>query len=80
MDANDVQKLEIRVRKLEQWTGTFDALNSERRANTEAEFKRVHERLDKIDGNIGKVVWLVLAAVIGGFLSFMMQGGFASAV
>ena len=80
MDANDLQKLEIRVRKLEQWTGTFDAVNAERRAQSEADFRRVYDRLDKIDGNLSKVVWIVLAAVIGGFLTFMMQGGFASAV
>jgi len=80
MDGNDLQKLEIRVRNLENKYDTREAVNAERRAQTEAEFKRVHDRLDKIDGNISKVVWLVLAAVIGGFLSFMMQGGFGSAI
>lgn len=74
MDANDVQKLEIRIRHLEGWRDTFDALNAERRIQSDAEFRRVHERLDKIDGHIGRLVWMVLGGIVSAFLAFVFSG------
>lgn len=75
MDANDFQKLEIRVRELEGWRQTFDALNAERRQQAEKEFRAVHDRLDKIDSHIARLVWMVLSGIIGAFLAFMFSGG-----
>ncbi len=75
VDANDIQVLEIRIRKVEQWQQTFDALNAERRDRDAAEFKRVHDRLDKIDSHVSRVVWLIVATIVGGIMTFILQGG-----
>jgi hypothetical protein len=39
-----------------------------------ARFNQIDGRLDKIDGHIARLVWLIIAAIIGGFMSFVMQG------
>ncbi|UQS95100.1 hypothetical protein Pam3_29 [Pseudanabaena phage Pam3] len=33
-------------------------------------------RLDKIDGHISKLVWLILSAIVGALLTFLIRGGF----
>lgn len=34
------------------------------------------KRLDKIDGHINKLVWLIITAIIGAFMAFLIRGGF----
>lgn len=79
VDGNDVQKLEIRVRDLETWRSTLDAVNVERRAHDAEAFGRIHQRLDKIDGHISRMVWLIVAAIVGGVMTFILNGGLAGA-
>jgi ABC-type Zn uptake system ZnuABC Zn-binding protein ZnuA len=91
MDANDFQKLEIRVRHLENWRDTTVALDEERRAQARAEFARVHARLDKldtemekrfgrIDGHVSKLVWLVAGSIVTAFLAWVFNGGMSSGI
>lgn len=59
-----IDRLEARVQKLE--------------INSAVDFERhsaVIKRLDKIDGHISKLVWLIMAAIVGGFMTFILNGG-----
>lgn len=86
MDTDFIQKLEIRVRQIESWRDTVNAVGEERRENEKAEFARIHARLDrmdgemtngfgKINGHISKLVWLVLAGIVSAVLGFIIRGG-----
>lgn len=56
--------LEPRVSKLER----DGAVGEER-------FKHIQNALDRIQSSIGRVVWIILTAVIGGIMAFVMGGG-----
>lgn len=82
MDGNDYQKLEIRIRALETWRSeqvTSNAVWQERRQSDREEFQRLNTRLDRIDGHINKIVWLIVTAIIGGLMAFVINGGLANA-
>ena len=53
---------------------TERAVSEEKRKFMVARFNQIDGRLDKIDGHIARLVWLIIAAIIGGFMSFVMQG------
>ena len=53
---------------------TNRAVGDEKRKFLEARFAEFNRRLDKIDGHISRLVWLIIAAILGGFMSFVMQG------
>ncbi|MBU2982740.1 hypothetical protein KO498_13065 [Lentibacter algarum] len=62
--------LELTVAAIE----TDRAVSEEKRKFMVARFNQIDTRLDKIDGHIGRLVWLIIAAILGGLMSFMMQG------
>ena len=62
--------LELTVSAIE----TDRAVSEEKRKFMVARFNQIDTRLDKIDGHIGRLVWLIIAAILGGLMSFMMQG------
>lgn len=37
--------------------------------------KTIVKRLDRIDGHINKLMWLIIAAIVGGLMQFMLGGG-----
>ncbi|XDA96562.1 hypothetical protein AB1M95_10460 [Sulfitobacter sp. LCG007] len=47
----------------------------EKRKFFDQRFNQVDQRLDKIDGHIGRLVWLIIAAIVGGLISILMEGG-----
>ncbi|MEL6548792.1 MAG: hypothetical protein AAFQ54_00960 [Pseudomonadota bacterium] len=61
--------------------GAMHIVETERAVNEEKEkfmvsrFNALDGRLDRIDGHIAKLVWLILAAIIGGFMSLVIRGG-----
>jgi hypothetical protein len=57
-------EMEKRVTKLE----TDRAVEAERYAN-------IIRRLDKIEGGMSKLLWLVIAIIAGGIMNFIMNGG-----
>lgn len=59
-----LEKLEERVSKLE----IKSAVDFERHSS-------VIKRLDKIDGHISKLMWLIVTAIVGGFMAFVINGG-----
>lgn len=38
--------------------------------------ENILKRLDRIDGHISKLVWLIITAIIGAFMAFLVRGGF----
>lgn len=59
-----LEKLEERVSKLE----IKSAVDFERHSS-------VIKRLDKIDSHISKLMWLIVTAIVGGFMAFVINGG-----
>jgi hypothetical protein len=49
---------------------TNDAVNA-------VQYQNILERLQKIEGALSKVSWLVIAVIVGGVINFMMNGGFS---
>lgn len=62
--------LELSVAAME----TERAVSEEKRKFMNARFNHIDQRLDKIDGHMTRLVWLIIAAIIGAMMSFMMQG------
>lgn len=42
---------------------------------TDERFKHIQGSLDKIEGSVSKVVWIVISAIIMAFVTFMLKGG-----
>ena len=57
-------KLEERVAKLE----VKSAVDYERHVS-------IMSRLDRIDGHISKLVWLIMTAIVSAFIAFVIRGG-----
>jgi len=60
----NLRRLEERVQKLE----TANAVDQERHTS-------IVRRLDKIDGHVSKLVWLIVTAIVGAFMAFVLKGG-----
>ncbi|WP_299347635.1 hypothetical protein [uncultured Maritalea sp.] len=72
------EELDRRVSSLEQWRTkqeTSQAVEAERRKHMDKRFDAMEGRLDKIDGHLSKVVWLIISAIIVGFMGFALSGG-----
>ncbi len=65
--------LELTVAAME----TERAVSEEKRKFMDARFSQIDRRLEKIDGHVSRLVWLIIAAIVGGVVSFLMQGGTA---
>lgn len=63
--------LELTISALE----TERAVSDEKRKFMEARFGQIDRRLEKIEGHMARLVWLIIAAILGGFMSFVMQNG-----
>ena len=54
---------------------TDRAVSDEKLKFMNARFDQIDRRLEKIDGHISRLVWMIIAAMVGGFVSFLMKGG-----
>ena len=54
---------------------TERAVSEEKRKFMEARFTHIDRRLEKIDNHISRLVWLIIAAIMGAGMSFVMSGG-----
>ena len=61
---SDSNSLERRIAKLE----VDAAVDAEKNAN-------VVRRLDKIEAGLSKLLWLVIALILGGIVNFILNGG-----
>lgn len=57
---------------------TERAVSEEKRKFMDARFTHIDRRLEKIEGHIGRLVWLIIAAIMGAGMSFVMSGGMVS--
>jgi len=62
-----------RLSKLEEWRHTSDIAD----ARMEERFKGVETKLNKIDANLSKLVWLCIAGFVGAIITFVVRGGLA---
>ena len=60
----DNNGLERRIAKLE----VDAAVDAEKNAN-------LNRRLDKIEAGLSKLLWLVIALILGGVVNFVLNGG-----
>ena len=78
-DVNDPHRLVARVTNLENWRHEVDterAVYDLKGEHANKQFDSIEKRLDKIDAHISKMVWLILTAIIGAFMAFLISGGF----
>ncbi len=69
MDAR-LTKIEAAIIRLE----TERAVNQEKQKFMEGRFNQIDTKLGRIDGHISRLVWLIIAAIVGAFMSFILQG------
>ncbi|MEM6587211.1 MAG: hypothetical protein AAF641_02095 [Pseudomonadota bacterium] len=69
-----LNSLELSVAAIE----TDRAVSEEKLKFVNARFDQLDRRLEKIDGHISKLVWLIIAAMVGGLMSFVLSGGTVS--
>lgn len=75
----DNTKLEDRIQSLETWRTTVDrerAVEGVRGEHSNQRFDSIEKRLDRIDSHIGRVVWLIVTAIITAAMAFLVSGGF----
>ena len=70
-----LSSIELTVAAME----TERAVGEEKRKFADARFIHIDRRLEKIEGHISRLVWLIIAAILGAFMSFVMQGNFLTA-
>lgn len=76
-----IRHIEKRLGSLELSAAAMEterAVSEEKRKFMAARFNQIDRRLDKIDGHIARLVWLIIAAIVSGFVSIVMQGGFGA--
>jgi hypothetical protein len=72
------RRIDERIAAIERSTIVLDrdlAVSEEKRKFVDQRFNQIDTRLDRIDGHISRLVWLIIAAIVGGFMSFLMKGG-----
>ncbi len=55
---------------------TERAVNAEKQKRLDGRFNHIDLRLDRIDALISRLVWLIVAAIVGGLMSFLVEGRF----
>ncbi|MGC1495660.1 MAG: hypothetical protein WA790_07620 [Sulfitobacter sp.] len=71
------RRIDERIAAIERATVAFDrdlAVSEEKRRFVDQRFNQIDRRLERIDGHISRLVWLIIAAIVGGFISFLMKG------
>ncbi|CTQ34243.1 hypothetical protein [Jannaschia rubra] len=64
-------RIEMVIARLE----TDRAVEAEKQKRLETRFNQIDGRLDRIDALISRLVWLIVAAIVGGFMSILLKGG-----
>ncbi|MDW4496820.1 hypothetical protein R5H30_02415 [Sulfitobacter sp. D35] len=72
------RRIDARISAIEKAANRLEtelAVAEEKRKLIEQRFNQVDSRLDRIDGHVARLVWLIFAGLIGGMVSFLMEGG-----
>jgi hypothetical protein len=81
-NAANEQKLlsmDARMTALEAWQRQMDifhARRDEQFTNMLGRFADLEGKLDKLTSGIGRLIWMIGAAIIAGIVAFMLRGGF----
>lgn len=82
MDEKMYDALETRVTSLEQWRqerNVADAVREERAKHIDERFDNLDKKVDagftRLNGLVSRIVWLIITALIGGVMAFILQGG-----
>ncbi|MEM8773448.1 MAG: hypothetical protein AAGF53_00360 [Pseudomonadota bacterium] len=62
--------LELSVSAME----TERAVSEEKQKFMDVRFTHIDRRLEKIEGHISRLVWVVIAGILGGLMSLVLQG------
>jgi hypothetical protein len=71
-------RAEDRLRSLEEIAARIEtgrAVDEEKQKRMEARFDVVDKRLDRIDGLVARLAWLIVTAIVGGFMTMLLAGG-----
>lgn len=83
MLGREVIELKKRLTVIEQWQieqRVHSSARNERDKHLDERFDRLEKGTDEIKGYLLKIVWVIILAIIGGFVTFMMNGGISSAL
>ncbi|MGJ8617734.1 MAG: hypothetical protein ACSHWS_12915 [Sulfitobacter sp.] len=72
------RRIDERIAAIERATVVLDrdlAVSEEKRRFVDQRFNQIDTRLDRIDGHISRLVWLIIAAILGALMSFLIKGG-----
>lgn len=75
------RQIEVRMSAVEAALGALEterAVSEEKRKFMDARFTQIDRRLERIDGHISRLVWLIIATIVGGIVSFVVKGGMAA--
>lgn len=54
---------------------TAQAVDQERRKHMDKRFDALEERMDRLDGHLTKLVWLIITSIVVAFMTFVIGGG-----
>ncbi len=75
--------VEERIARLEEWRGRIQtdlAVQKADREYMQRSFDDMRGRLDRIDGHIAKLVWIVISSLVLGVLAWIYKGGLAGGI
>ncbi|MEM6482039.1 MAG: hypothetical protein AAF922_01825 [Pseudomonadota bacterium] len=70
--------VEKRLTSLELSIATFEterAVSEERQKFMEMRFNHIDRRLEKIDGHISRLIWAIIASIVGGIVHGLLTNG-----
>lgn len=70
LEHSDTQNRQ-RLSDLEKW----QRQNEIAEARTDVQFKEMDKKLNKIESTLSRIMWLIIAGLIAGFVSFVLKGG-----
>lgn len=74
-----LERLEERLERIDERFAKADDRLTKLEVKSAVDHERhdnIIKRLDRIDGHINKLVWLIITAIIGAFMAFLVRGGF----
>lgn len=85
MDEKVLDALDTRVTALEKWRqerAIADAVRAEQAKHIDERFDSLDKKVDagfaRMDGLVSRIVWLIITALIGGVMAFILGGGLSS--
>lgn len=71
--------IDDRLKALESWVATTEAVTLIKDSNALSIQERLEKRIEKIEGALSKLMWILLAGLGGSAVSFIINGGLSLA-